>query len=258
MMLIDYYAHHNRFSRFHPVEKAWFAFSHLFLVLFLKHIFVSAFVFFLMGAVVVWGARIPWRRYLALLSLPFLFLILSILPLVFSIAPAGTEPAALIRSSSFGGWFVYISLSSVQQAAGLCSSAYAAVSCMYFFILTTPFHGIALTMNVLRVPPLFIDLAAVTYRFIFVFITKAEETYKAQKLRGGYSHWRSSLRSLSALTANLFVQTMREAKEVQMAVDARGGADAAGEQTHSYVLRPRIWGVTLLLFSLSCCIGVFF
>ncbi|MEK4029435.1 cobalt ECF transporter T component CbiQ [Pseudobacillus sp. FSL P4-0506] len=258
MKVIDYYAHHNRLADWHPVEKALFAFSHLFLVLFLKNLFVSVFVFFLMSLIAVLGAGIPWRRYFALLCLPLVFLLLSILPLLVSIAPAGTDTAAFIESENVLGWHAYISLSAVEQATVLCLSAYSAVSCMYFFILTTPFQGIAFALYTLRLPSLFVDLTAVTYRFIFVLAAKAEETYKAQKSRAGYSGWRSSLHSLSSLTANLFVQTMRDAKEVQFAADARGGAEAVERHSIEYSLRPYAWAIAILFFSLSCSIGVLF
>lgn len=258
MRVIDYYAHHNRLTDWHPVEKALFAFSHLFLVLILKNLFVSVFVFSLMSMIAVLGAGIPWRRYSTLLSLPLVFLLLSILPLIVSIAPAGTDTAAFIQSKNVLGWHAYISSSAVEQAAVLCMSTYAAVSCMYFFILTTPFQGIAFALHTLRIPQVFIDLTAVTYRFIFVLAVKAEETYKAQKSRAGYSGWRSSLHSLSSLTANLFVQSMRDAREVQFAVDARGGADAVKRYCTEYSLRPHAWGLALVLFFLSCSIGMFF
>ncbi|OCA85185.1 cobalt ECF transporter T component CbiQ [Pseudobacillus wudalianchiensis] len=258
MRAIDYFAHHNRLAGWHPVEKALFAFSHLFLVLFLKEMIVSIFVFLLMGMAAVLGARVPWRCYVHLLSLPLVFLLMSILPLLVSIAPSGTDTDAFIQSHDVLGWHAYISSSALKQAVVLCLSAYAAVSCMYFFILTTPFQGIALVLYTLRVPQVFVDLTAVTYRFIFVLIVKAEETYKAQKSRAGYSGWRSSLHSLSSLTANLFVQTMREARAVQMAVDARGGADVKRKGASEYTLRPYACGLVLVLFFLSCSIGLFF
>lgn len=256
MRVIDYYAHHNRLTDWHPVEKAWFAFSHLFLVLFFKNLFVSIFVFLLMSMIAIVGAGIPWRRYSSLLALPLVFLLLSILPLVVSVAPAGTDIDAIIQSKDVSGWHAYISASAVEQAVVLCLSAYAGVSCMYFFILTTPFQGIALALHTLRVPQVFIELTAVTYRFIFVLIIKTEETYKAQKSRAGYSGWRSSLHSLSSLIVNLFVQTMRDAKEVQFAVDARGGAEATRKPSTEYSFRPYTWGLAFLLLSLVCSIGV--
>lgn len=260
MRMIDYYAHHNHLTSWHPLEKAAFAFSHLFLVLLVKSVAAAGFVFFVMSLATVLAAGVPWRRYLFLLSLPLVFLLVGMLPLIVTVAPAESYTAALIESRAVLGWSAAVSLSGLEQAAILSSSAYAAVSCMYFFILTTPFQGMALALNALRVPQVFIDLTAVTYRFIFVLVMKAEETYKAQKSRAGYSSWRSSLCSLSSLTANLFVQTMREAREVQMAADARLGGEEGtkGGAAAEYALRPRAWGIALFLLSLSAGIGVFF
>lgn len=258
MRAIDYYAHHNRLADWHPVEKAIFAFSHLFLVLLLKSPAVSAFVFLTMSLAAVAVAGIPWRRYLALLSLPLVFLLISMVPLAVSVAPAGTVPARLLQSGDIFGWQAYIAAAGARQAFVLCLSAYAGVSCMYFFILTTPFSGVAFALRHLRVPQVFIELTAVTYRFIFVLVVKAEETYKAQKSRAGYRGWRSSLQSLSSLTANLFIQTMREARSVQLAVDARGGAEMAQRTSNGYRLRPYAWAAAFVLFSLSFSLGLIF
>ncbi|WP_203362740.1 cobalt ECF transporter T component CbiQ [Bacillus sp. REN10] len=253
-MFIDYYANHSRLSHLHPGEKAAFAFSHLLLVLVTKDIVLSIYVFLLMGIVAVCYAKIPLRTYGKLLFLPLLFLLFSLFPLLLSFAREGTEVEAIVRTASVSGWFIYVSYASIHQAVLLCSSAYGAVSCMYFFILTTPFHGIATLLRLLRLPEVFIELTAVTYRFIFVFIEKAEETYKAQQSRAGYSSLRSTFSSISALVANLFIQTMREAKHVQMAVDARGGNEEEVGQMIFYPIRRDLWLVILISFFISCAV----
>ncbi|WP_338749013.1 cobalt ECF transporter T component CbiQ [Bacillus sp. FJAT-52991] len=253
-MLIDYYANHSRLSHLHPGEKAAFAFSHLLLVLLNKEIALSIYVFILMGTATVYYAKIPFRTYGKLLLLPLLFLLLSLFPLLLSFARDGSEVEAMVQTTSIAGWFMYVSYSSIHQATLLCFSAYAAVSCMYFFILTTPFHGIATLLRLLRLPEVFVELTAVTYRFIFVFIEKVEETYKAQRSRAGYDGLRSTFSSVSMLVANLFVQTMREAKHVQMAIDARGGNEVAAGQMISYPIRRDLWGVTVISFLISCAV----
>ncbi|WP_100402673.1 cobalt ECF transporter T component CbiQ [Bacillus sp. FJAT-42315] len=253
-MIIDYYANHSRLSHLHPGEKAAFAFSHLLLVLFTKEIVLSVYVFVLMGVVSVSYAKIPFRTYRKLLLLPLIFLLFSLFPLLLSFVREGTEVDALLQTTSIAGWFMYVSYSSLQQAVLLCVSAYAAVSCMYFFILTTPFHGIATLLRLLRLPEVFVELTAVTYRFIFVFIEKAAETYNAQRSRAGYSGLRSTFSSISMLVANLFVQTMREAKQVQMAIDARGGSEVEVGQMISYPTRRDLWGAITVCFLISCVV----
>ncbi|WP_100331246.1 cobalt ECF transporter T component CbiQ [Bacillus xiapuensis] len=255
MMLIDYYANHNRLSHFHPGEKAVFAFSQLGLVLFAKDICLCAFVFFLMSFSTVFFAGIPFSRYGRMLMLPLVFLLLSMLPMLVSIAPKGMGIESAVYSFSWNRWSVYLSPDSLLQAMNLWAAAYAGVSCMYFFILTTPYDGVCWLLKKLKAPDLFIELTALTYRFIFVFIEKAQSTYQAQKSRAGYAHIRSCFYSFSALLVNLLVQTLRESKQLQMTLDARCGEGFNTRPTGRYTMNPAAWGV--IISSVGCSLLIY-
>jgi cobalt/nickel transport system permease protein len=101
----------------------------------------------------------------------------------------------------------------------------------------------------IKLPVLFIELVGLTYRFIFVLINKMQEIYLAQSNRLGYQNLQICMTSCAQLIVSLFIKSIQSAKELQIAMESRGGDEGLYdiEITISYN-RYRCTGI---LFSLA-------
>ncbi len=93
MLQIDKYASMNGWHHVHPLEKAIFSFSFLLFSTLTKSITIALITFFVMGASILFGAKIPFRYYVRLLALPLFFLLTSVLVIIVSIAPIESDSA---------------------------------------------------------------------------------------------------------------------------------------------------------------------
>ncbi|WP_158553575.1 cobalt ECF transporter T component CbiQ [Peribacillus saganii] len=252
MLLIDKYAYITLFKDVHPVEKGVFAFSLLLFCIVTKNLYVGLFTFSIMSTAIVMGAKIPLRYYTQMLKLPAFFLLTSALAMLVSFAPADVALSGYAVKSEVGRWQIYITVDNVKRVVGLVISVFASVSCMYFFILTTPAQQMAWLMHKLRIPALFIDLSLSTYRFIFILLQTVYEIRLSQASRLGYKSFRSTIISLGQLASVLFIKTMKSAEEVNIAMATRGN-DESVYQTHMNLrFRSLHWAVITLAGAFQC------
>ncbi|WHY03347.1 cobalt ECF transporter T component CbiQ [Neobacillus sp. DY30] len=223
MIKIDDYAYSSGLKDVHPVEKVSFALIFLFFTILSKNISVACFTFTVMSIVVIFRAKIPFIVYLKLLFVPFVFLMTSIVAIIFSIAPIYQEDLDVLWKAEIGLWQIYISSPGIQQSYKLATTILASVSCLYFLVLSTPLNQMMWVLKKVKLPTVFIELMGITYRFIFVLLEKMNEIYIAQTSRLGYQNYKSGFSSVAQLIVSLFVKSMRSAKELQIAIDSRGG-----------------------------------
>lgn len=251
-MSIDQMAYCNAFKNVHPLEKGIFAGSFLFFSLLLKTPASAGFVFLLMGSAVVAGAKVPFVYYIKMLLLPFLFLVTSVVMILFSFAPATAAVFNPLFQMVIGNWQLYMSQGSAQQVSGLLLSVMAGVSCMYFFILTTPIQQIIWLLQKMKLPALFIELFALTYRFIFVLMNNGNRVWTAQMSRLGYTGLKHSFTSSAQLVLSMFIKSLKTAQETQRAMDSRGNSGAFFEVEIHQTYRRRNWIVIGLLVISYC------
>ncbi|KON90053.1 hypothetical protein AF332_26760 [Sporosarcina globispora] len=223
MIKIDYYAYTSGLKDVHPVEKVSFALTFLLFTIITKNIWVAGFTFTVMSIGVIFKADIPLKAYLKLLSVPFAFLITSLVAILFSFTPIDQIDLEVLWVKKFGPWQIYVSPYNVNQAYQLTATVLASVSCLYFLVLSTPLHQLVWVLKKAKLPIVFIELIGLTYRFIFVYLENMHEIYIAQSSRLGYQNYQSWIKSVSQLIASLFIKSIRSAKELQIAIDSRGG-----------------------------------
>jgi cobalt/nickel transport system permease protein len=246
MLLLDYYAHHNRLRRFSPTEKVVLAVSGLAISLAWPSPVAAAEVAVFMAALALAGARIPLRLYLRLALLPLSFLLpgalATVLTLSFGPPPAGPH-------LSLGSLCLGVAGSELPKAAALVLRSYAAVLCLNFLALTTPAAEIMGLLRLARVPGFVLELIGLVYRSLVVLYETAERIYVSQAARQGYCSLSSSRRSLGILAVNLFWKAQVYSRLSFQAMLARGGDDDA-----ALPLIPNIpWSFSLenLLFILA-------
>lgn len=253
MMSIDQMAYCNAFKEVHPLEKGIFAASFLFFSLLLKTPSSAVFIFLLMSSAVVVGAKVPLTYYVKMLLLPFFFLVTSVVMILFSFAPATAAVTNPLFQTVIGNWQLYISKGSVQQVSALLLSVMAGVSCMYFFILTTPIQQIIWLLQKMKLPTLFIELFTVIYRFIFVLMNTVNRVWTAQTSRLGYNGIKRSFTSSAQLVLSMFIKSLKTAQDTQRAMDSRGNSGAFFEVEIHQTYRRRNW---MIISVLVCSFGL--
>jgi len=167
-----------------------------------------------MSAATLGLARIPARFYARLLLIPASFAVMSIAIVLF-ITVGG---AVLIEVP---GTPLAVTADGANLALLLLARVFGGMCSLYFIALTTPMTEILDILRKIRAPAVFIDLAMLTYRFIFIFIEEAGQIYRAQVMRLGYSRFRESVQSFSMLAGALFIRTWESGEALVLAMDAR-------------------------------------
>ncbi|WP_044893330.1 cobalt ECF transporter T component CbiQ [Bacillus alveayuensis] len=239
MMTIDYYSYRNALRSVHPVEKFIISFFSLLFTLWMKDAFVSAILFMTMSLLIIFHAKIPINVYGKLLRLPFSFILLSLISIVFSISTSFVQGDSVLFYQHYGPFHIYILKQQVDAALTLFFISITSISILYFFLLTTPFHEVLYVLKWLKAPQLLIDLIAFSYRFLFLFFRTAKQIYVAQQIRQGYQSFYKSLTSLSSLVSSLFIQALNRANELQRALEIRGDGSFEYVQIHESSLSKR-------------------
>ncbi len=167
-----------------------------------------------MSAVILVLARIPPRIYIHLLLIPVLFAVMSITVILF-ITGSG---ATLLEVP---GLPLAVTADGANLAILLVTRVFGGICSLLFVALTTPMTETFAMLKRLRVPTVLIDLAMLTYRFIFILIDEAGQIYRSQMLRLGYSRFRESVNSFGMLAGALFLRTVESGEALVLAMDAR-------------------------------------
>lgn len=205
MFMLDWYAHNSRIKNVHPGEKVVFVGLCLGLSLFFSRETVSLAIILLLSAIILFYLDIPLRFYLKLLTLPLTFLLPGCLAVALEI-PAAT-PAAGMLILPLGPFSLGFSSAGISLAANLLLRSLAALCALYFLALTTSFDQLGWLLRKAKLPPTVVELAALTYRFIFILNDTALSIYTAQATRLGYACRRNTMKSLGSLAAGLLFKS---------------------------------------------------
>ena len=152
------------------------------------------------------GAGVPLRLWLSVAALPLGFLASGALVLLVRIDGSGLSLAP-------GG----------PEAAGLLVlRAMAATFCLMFLALTTPAADLMAGLRRLGLPREIVEIALLTYRFIFLIAESALTMTHAQKARLGHRTNRLWLRSTARVIAGLLPRAMDRARRLETGMAARG------------------------------------
>ncbi|MEY9979912.1 cobalt ECF transporter T component CbiQ [Lysinibacillus sp. RC79] len=256
MLLIDKYAYMNKLASVHPLEKMTLSLGLLILSLIMRDERISLITFIVMSAFIILGAKIPTKYYAKLLLLPGFFLLSSLVSILISIAPTTSALPTHIWSFSLNSWTIFIGSSSLVTAQQLFFIVLGSISCLYFLILTTSVQSICYVLRQWQLPTLFVELVELTYRFIFIFLDSMQKIHLAQQARLGYSSPMQWLRSVSMLIAALFVEMFQRSRELNNAMEARGGETVYWQDDVIY--NTKNWAGIAAIFILLIIYGGFF
>lgn len=152
------------------------------------------------------GARVPLRLWLTVVALPLGFL----------------ASGAAMLLVQIGGDGVSLAPGGGAEAAQLVVRAMAATFCLIFLALTTPMADLFGGLRRLGLPAEIVELALLTYRFVFLIADEAAAMTTAQRARLGHSSPRRRLRSTAMVIANLLPRAMARARRMETGLAARG------------------------------------
>ena len=217
MILIDKLCYQSKLRYVNAAEKSVYAMLTLVLCIVSRSPAVAAAAFTANGLLTVGKGKIPLSRYVRLLLLPAAFLVLGTAALVFNLSREPLDAFAF----PVGEWYITGSRAARGQAARLCATAFAAVSCLYFLALNTTMTDIMGVLAKMHLPSFFIELMLLIYRFIFVLLETASAILTAQESRLGNRDFRTSVRSFGGMCAALFVLALKRSNALYDAMESR-------------------------------------
>jgi cobalt/nickel transport system permease protein len=174
---------------------------------------------------IVGYARIPIKTFLRLIYVALLFWLTSVPAL--AINAVNTTDLTSIQLDSLAGftigsYYIYISSQGIIQVLTILTRALAALSCLYFIMLTVPFAELLQALRKFGFPQLLTELLLLMYRFIFVLLNTASELWTAQQARFGYRTFNSGMKSLALLIGQLFQRTIQNYRQMSLSIESRG------------------------------------
>ena len=220
MILIDKYAWFSGLKETNPLLKILFGGVGLIGCVCSYSLISFAIVFAIMSYVTVFKAKIPVGYYAKMLTLPLVFLMFSVIGIVVNIQTTAPEEYVLCRT--VGSYHLFISEQGIHLAVVLFCKSLAAVSCLYFVILTTPVRDIVYFLYLLRCPKTIITLMAMIYQWIFLLMDIAVTRMKSQLSRGGYRTFRNFPKTFAMLWGSVFIQSRRKCEWIHKSMSSRG------------------------------------
>jgi len=214
---IDKAAYVNLWARKSPITKGFFALSALILSVSSQSIIVPTVIFIIMAFLLLGFAKIRAHLYFDMLIYPTAMAALSCLfiALFFGYGQALTEVNLPLIT-----WTIY--RNGITIAVNTFFRVEAALSCLYFLVLTTSVTDIFITLRRFRFPRVVVELALLIYRYIFVYLEVLMKMNTAQKLRLGNSGIKKRIRSIALIAGNLFVRTLEQGERTFIAMNVRG------------------------------------
>lgn len=120
------------------------------------------------------------------------------------------------------GGFVTITPESLARAGTVLARGAAGTSAVLLLACTTPMVDVIAGLQRLRVPEPLLDVAALTYRLLFVLADVAVTVRRAQADRLGHDGFRRSLRSTGLLAAAVLVRSWDQANRLAEGLAGRG------------------------------------
>lgn len=162
------------------------------------------------------ATKVPPKTLLLRLAMP---LVMAVIVLITQIFFYGTSP---LFNLSFWGFRLVGYEEGLAHGFLIMSRVIGGVSLILFLSMSTPAPRLLLAAGWFKVPKIFIELALLIYRYIFVLLEEVVAIRDAQRVRLGYHNWRQSMKSLGTLGGILILHAYDRAARVFDAMLARG------------------------------------
>lgn len=171
-------------------------------------------------AFVVYGGTLLWTAALARVPITFIAVrVALVLPFSALVALGlpflgGQETVVVLG--------IQLSVEGVWILAGVAMKSILGVAALVLLVSTTPFSMLLAGLRSLGAPTLFIDLLALTYRYLFVLMDEGMRLRRAAAARGYRPRWLPQATIVGRLAGNLFIRSYERAERVYGAMRLRG------------------------------------
>lgn len=217
-MIIDDYAYNNKLSKANTNVKFSIGMLLLILSLINPYNIISVAIIFIMSMVIVGVAKIQLKDYIRFIKIPLIFLVISILMILFSV---DKSKESLLYSIRIGSIYIGMSNETIDTASHLFFRSLSCLTCIYFVMLTTPFNQLIFILKKMRLPDIFLEISMLMYRFIFIFLEEVSDIRKSQELKFGYISLKNAYQSFGLLVNMLFKRMMIRYDEMSIALDMK-------------------------------------
>lgn len=218
MLEIDNCAYLNKIKDVNPLIKLGITFTGVIASMLTQNANIHILIMLFMTALILFIARVDMKLYIKCLKIPIIFLIIGI---GLNLINISFENKDYIFNVNILGLYIGTTEFAVKSSVNILLRAMSCIISIYFLILTTPFNQLIIVLKKLHIPHTLIELMILIYRFIFIFIEEAEEIYKSQQLKFGYTNLRTSYNSMSLLIKTLFFRMMRRYEDMSISLDIK-------------------------------------
>lgn len=218
MLEIDNCAYLNNIKDVNPLIKLGITFIGVIASMLTQNANIHILIMLFMTALILFIARVDMKLYIKCLKIPIIFLIIGI---GLNLINISFENKDYIFNVNILGLYIGTTEFAVKSSENILLRAMSCIISIYFLILTTPFNQLIIVLKKLHIPHTLIELMILIYRFIFIFIEEAEEIYKSQQLKFGYTNLRTSYNSMSLLIKTLFFRMMRRYEDMSISLDIK-------------------------------------
>jgi cobalt/nickel transport system permease protein len=205
----------NALTRMDPRPKMIIALALIVAVVLSKQAFLPLLVFVSCTVGMIW-LRMPVKLVLLRLVGPMGIVLVLVTLQAFL---TGVSPVA---SFSLAGYRFVATAEGLMRGVLLGSRVLGAVSVMLMLSSVTPAYKIFGALRWFRVPEVWVEIALLVYRYIFVLLDQTADIAAAQRVRLGYSTVGRSLSSAGVLAGTVVARSMDQAMRTYEAMTLRG------------------------------------
>lgn len=218
MIIVDKLCYSSRLRYVNTTEKMVFSMLTLVLCIVSRSILTAVLVIIVNSFLILVKGKIPAKRYWKLMSIPFVFLLLSTIAILVDISRVPMDCYAL----KIGEYYITNSWKQVLYGFQLIFTALASVSCLYFLSLNTPMTDILTALRKIHIPSLLVELMMLIYRYIFILMEISDNIKSSQDSRLGNKDYKTSIKSFSGMISVLFVRAVKKADAQYCGLESRG------------------------------------
>lgn len=127
-----------------------------------------------------------------------------------------------VFSWTCGSWTLTVMREGLVVGFRIASHVLGAVGILLLLSSVTPAHELFLALRWCRLPAVWVEIAMLMYRYLFVCLDEASELVDAQRVRLGYAKLGTALSSAGGLIGAVLVRSIEQSFRTHEAMVARG------------------------------------
>ena len=209
----------NHWAELNPSFKLGFGLMISFLTLLVPHPIFGFFIFLLTAAILRYVANLPLRYYFRAFRIPLVFILISVLTIVFEFGVIPREKDLFFVWGQASG--IFVTRSGLAHAGSLLAKVLGSLAGLFAISLTTSMVDILHCLKSLHFPTVFLTMMELLYRFSMSIYTSFKQFITAQELRLAYGSLRRGIPALAQGLGRVFSNLLRRSRNTAIALDLR-------------------------------------